>query len=465
MKQAFNILIVDDEKDYCDVLAMILESEGYQVTKCNIPREALSLIQTGKFDLLLSDLIMPEMDGVTLLKEVKKINPDLCFIIMTAYGTIENAVIAMKEGAYSYAIKGADPEELLKEIRDFAKIKGLNDSATEESRRSENEFMLETNNAAFHEILSMASKAAKSDANILILGESGAGKEVLAQYIHGESRRNANQFIATNCYTFTESLLESELFGHEKGAFTGALSNRIGRFEAAHGGTLFLDEIGDIPLPTQSKLLRAIETKTINRIGSNEDIKVDFRLISATNKNLEKEIREGRFREDLYYRLSTIVLEVPPLRERKEDLPAIIHYFLEKTQKSLGISPLNISSDVMTLLLNYRYPGNIRELKNTIERMAVLSDNGQVNVESLSNLIDIVDTVGAEDKTTEGLKDSGMAEGGLSLRSIKREAESKCIANALKKNHHNVSRTAQELGISTRQLFNKITEYGLKASE
>lgn len=470
MKQEFKILIVDDEKDYSDVLALILESEGYQVSKCNIPKNALSLIQNENFDLVLSDLIMPEMDGVTLLKEMKKLDPDLCFIIMTAYGTIENAVTAMKEGAYSYAIKGVDPEELLKEIGDLTKIKKMNESASEGGRQAESEFMLETRNPVFRDLLSMASKAAKSDANILILGESGVGKEVLAQYIHRESRRNNNPFIATNCYTFTESLLESELFGHEKGAFTGALNSRVGRFEAAHGGTLFLDEIGDIPLPTQSKLLRAIETKTINRIGNNEDIKVDFRLISATNKNLEKEIKEGRFREDLYYRLSTIVLEVPPLRERKEDLPAILQYFLEKTQRSLGIPPLNISPVVMNLLLNYSYPGNIRELKNTIERIAVLSDNGQVNIESLSNLIGVADSVDLETskdggQSEDGLSGVGLDGGVVSLRTIKREAESKCIANALKKNNNNVSRTAQELGISTRQLFNKITEYGLKGIE
>ena len=383
---------------------------------------------------------------------------------MTAYGTIENAVTAMKEGAYSYAIKGADPEELLREIKDLTKIKEINESSPEGIRESEREFMLDTKNPVFRELLSMASKAAKSDANILILGESGVGKEVLAQYIHRESRRNNHPFIATNCYTFTESLLESELFGHEKGAFTGALTSRIGRFEAAHGGTLFLDEIGDIPLPTQSKLLRAIETKTINRIGKNEDIKVDFRLISATNKNLEKEIKEGRFREDLYYRLSTIVLNVPPLRERKEDLPAIIHYFLEKTQNSLGIAPLTISADVMELLMGYSYPGNIRELKNTIERMAVLSDNGRVNIESLSSLMASGESDG-QAKTMEDNLEGGLAEGGLSLRSIKKEAESKCIANILKKNNNNVSKTAQELGISTRQLFNKITEYGLKEND
>jgi len=401
-----------------------------------------------------------------LLKEVKKVKPNLRFIIMTAYGTIENAVTAMKEGAYSYTIKGSDPEELLKEIGDLAMLKQAGDAAVGTSEQGAaakcgTEYMLETKNPVFRELLNMAAKAAKSDANILILGESGAGKEVLAQYIHRESKRNANPFIATNCYTFTESLLESELFGHEKGAFTGALSSRIGRFEAASGGTLFLDEIGDIPMPTQSKLLRAIETKTINRIGKNEDIKVDFRLISATNKNLEKEIKEGRFREDLYYRLSTIVLNVPPLRERKEDLPAIIQHFLDKTQHSLGIGPVDIPEEVMALLLGYRYPGNIRELKNTVERMVVLSDEGQVRLESLSNLVNPE----ATDHRTPQMTEDADGESGFSLRSIKREAESKHIANALKRNNNNVSKTAQELGISARQLFNKITEYGLKGNE
>ncbi len=453
MNKEFRILIVDDEPDYCDVIAMVLQSEGYQTQTCYKPKEAVELLKKEKFDLVLSDLIMPEMDGIAFMKEVKQRHPDIYFVIMTAYGTIENAVIAMREGAYTYAIKGNDPEELLKEIDNIRKLKHI--SAQPEKPRgqqTEIECMLNTKNLKFQEVLSIAAKAAKSDANILILGESGVGKELLARYIYEESKRSSNQFLATNCCTFTESLLESELFGHEKGAFTGAVNTRIGRFEAAHGGTLFLDEIGDVPLSTQVKLLRAIETKTINRIGKNDDIKVDFRLISATNKDLELEIKEGRFREDLFYRLSTIIIEVPPLRERKGDIPELIRYFMNGLQKSLGIGEIKIDPEVMELLLAYNYPGNIRELKNIVERMAVLSDNGEVKMKSISNLV----------AKAEIPPQSSVPEDAFSLREIRREAESKYIASILKKNRNNVTQSARELDISTRQLFNKIAEYGLK---
>ena len=259
-------------------------------------------------------------------------------------------------------------------------------------------------------------------------------------------------FFATNCHTFTDSLLESELFGHEKGSFTGAMGTRIGRFEAARAGTLFLDEIGDVPLATQAKLLRAIETKRINRIGSNEEIQVDFRLVSATNKDLEKEIKEGRFREDLFYRLSTIIIQLPPLRQRKEDLPSLIQYFLEKAQTSLGLEKIEMDKEVMDFLLHYNYPGNIRELKNMIERIVVLSDNGKINRDSISNLI----YRGESDNLEE------IFEGNYSLKDIRREVESKFIQKALKKNLFNMTKTAKDLDISTRHLFNKISEYGIK---
>lgn len=454
MNNKFKILIVDDEPDYCDVLAMVLQTEGYQVQECYKPKEAVELIKKEKFDLILSDLIMPEMDGISLMKEVKKKIPDICFIIMTAYGTIENAVTAMKEGAYTYTIKGNDPEELLREIDNIRKLQLTNTSDTPKFASAVNDFMMDSKNAKFQEVLSIAAKAAKSDTNILILGESGVGKEVLARFIYQESKRKENQFLATNCCTFTESLLESELFGHEKGAFTGAVNTRIGRFEAANGGTLFLDEIGDVPLSTQAKLLRAIETKTINRIGKNDDIKVDFRLISATNKSLENEIKESRFREDLFYRLSTIIIEIPPLRERKEDLPDLIRYFMSGVQKSLEIGKLKIDSEVMDLLLGYHYPGNIRELKNIVERMAVLSENGEAKMKSVSNLV-------AKAEPEPELFETDL-EGDYSLRDIRREVESKYIASILKKNRNNITQTAKELDISRRQLFNKITEYGLK---
>ncbi|MDF2656006.1 MAG: zraR1 [Bacillota bacterium] len=452
MNEDLKILVVDDEAAHCDVLAMVLQAEGYRVTQCIRSKEVLELLKSEDFDLIVSDLIMPEMDGITLLKAVKAVRPDIHFIILTAYGTIENAVKAMKQGAFTYVIKGSDPEELLKEIENIKKLSQIQKKETSESNSHSAEYMLNTKSKAFADVLNIAAKAAKSDANILLLGESGSGKEVIAQYIHKGSNRSKNHFHATNCHTFSDSLLESELFGHEKGSFTGAASSRIGRFEAAQAGTLFLDEIGDVPLSTQAKLLRAIETKTINRIGSNTDIKVDFRLISATNKDLEKEIKEGRFREDLFYRLSTIIIQIPPLRQRKEDLPELIRYFLNKVRLSLGIEKITMDDEVSAFLMRYHYPGNIRELKNMIERMAVLSDDGKISTDSISNLV----------YRSESGELEELLEGNRSLKDIRRGVESKYIQNALKKNLFNMTKTAKDLDISTRHLFNKISEYGIK---
>ncbi len=452
MNEELKILVVDDEEAYCDVLAMILQAEGYSVKQCTKSKKVIELLKTEEFDLIISDLIMPELDGVALLKIVKEFRPNIFFIMLTAYGTIENAVNAMKLGAFTYAIKGSDPENLLKEIQHIKKLKGMQRRTDAGENSQWSDYMLDTKNKAFQDVLTVASKAAKSDANILILGESGVGKEVIAQYIHKESNRSKNNFYATNCHTFSDSLLESELFGHEKGSFTGALNTRIGRFEAAKAGTLFLDEIGDVPLTTQAKLLRVIETKRINRIGSNDEIQVDFRLISATNKDFKTEIKEGRSREDLFYRLSTIIIELPPLRKRKEDLPNLIQFFVEKAKQSLGIERIQIDPDVMKFLLNYEYPGNIRELKNMIERLVVLSDNGKINSDSIAGFLSSCDSEELEENF----------EGKSSLKDIRREVESKFIQKALKKNLFNMTKTAKELDISTRHLFNKIAEYGIK---
>lgn len=449
MNKDLKILIVDDEEAYCDVLAMILEAEGYSVKRCTKSKEVIDILKTEDFDLIISDLIMPGMDGVALLKAVKKFRPGICFIIQTAYGTIENAVQAMKQGAFTYVIKGGDPEELLKEIQNIGKLQQIQNKEPEGQIW---DFVMQTKNNAYREVLTLASKAAKSDMNILILGESGAGKDVIAQYIHSESRRSKSSFYATNCHIFSESLLESELFGHEKGSFTGAFSTRIGRFEAARFGTLFLDEIGDVPLSTQAKLLRAIETKKINRIGSNEEIKVDFRLISATNKDLMKEIREGNLREDLFYRLSTIIIQIPPLRHRKEDLPELIRYFTEKAQRTLELESVEFDKGVMDFLLDYSYPGNIRELKNIIERMIVLSDDGRIKTDIMPNILY---------KNDSGDLKS-LFEAHYSLKDLRREIEAKYIENVLKINLFNITKSAKDLDISTRHLFYKISEYGIK---
>jgi DNA-binding NtrC family response regulator len=453
MGREYRILVVDDEPAHCDVLATILTAKGYIVSKSNKPREALGMMETVKYDLVLADLMMPELDGIGLLQIVRKKYSNTNVIIMTAYGTIENAVNAMKLGAYTYIIKGSNPEELLAEIRNLEKLKAFKDEKQiEPPSEGLQDYMLETESEAYRETLEISRKAAKSDANILILGESGSGKEVLAQFIHQESKRRNAPFMDVNCFSLTETLIESELFGHEKGSFTGATNTRVGRFEAAEGGTLFLDEIGDIPLVTQSKLLKAIESKKVMRIGRNDPISIDFRLISATNKDLQQEIRTGAFREDLFYRLSTIIIEVPPLRNRQEDLDKLIQYFIRKSESVMAIKIREIDPAVMEFLHHYDYPGNIRELKNMIERLVVLSEDGIIKKSGLMRTKEI----------GFANSDETFFQGDRPLRDIRSEFESKYISMLLKKNNHNVSKTAEILGISRRQLFNKITEYGLK---
>ncbi len=453
INKQFKILIVDDEPDYCEVLDTILSAKGYTTKKSSKPKEVVNLLGEEDFDLVLSDLIMPEMDGITLLKAIKKKQPKTYVIIMTAYGTIENAVNAMKLGAYNYVIKGSKPEDLLNEIENIKKLRAFDDEENLlKGNMGDSDYMMDSANPEYKNIIEISRKSAQSDANVLILGESGSGKEVIAEFIHKESKRRNNPFMDINCYALSDSLIESELFGHEKGAFTGAASTRIGRFEAANGGTLFLDEIGDIPLSTQSKLLKAIESKKILRVGRNQPIPVDFRLISATNKDLNLEIKEGRFREDLFYRLSTIVIEVPPLRERREDLGKLIDYFIKKSETVMNMKITDIDKSVMNFLYHYDYPGNVRELKNIIERLVVLSDNGEIRESGLMKTKVIPET--------EELKAFFKAD--RPLRDIRSDFEAKYIENLLEKNNHNVGKTAEILGISRRQLFNKILEYGLK---
>ncbi len=449
-KRGLKILVVDDEPDYCNVMKVILTAKGH-LTDCTVSGAgALELMSQSSYDLVITDLMMPEMDGRQLLQEIKTQYPGTEVIMLTAYGSIENAVEAMRDGAYSYVTKGGNPEELIREV---GKLQGMLNLKLENQLLKEKVYemdaMLESNNPAFQGTLSISKKAAASDANILILGESGTGKEIIARYIHQNSARNTRQFMDLNCHAIAETVLESELFGHEKGAFTGAINKRIGRIEAADQGTLFLDEIGDIPLSMQAKLLKTIENKKLYRMGGNEEIEVDFRLVTATNKDLEKEIEEGRFREDFYYRISTITIEIPPLRKRKEDLTLLIDYFFKKSQKEMKKVIRHIDSEVNDFLLGYSYPGNVRELKNIVERLVVLSEDGIVDKDSLP-------VPGKEVKRKNViLPDKG-------LRDIRREAEKEYIQNMLLKNAHNMTKTAEMLGITRRQLFNKIAEYHLE---
>lgn len=449
--QSFKILIVDDEQEYRETLTLILQSNGYKTEAVSSGYEALEKLKHENFHLVLSDFIMSGMNGIELLEAVKRDYSDTEIIIFTGYGSVKNAVDAMKKGAFSYFIKSHDPEELLMGIEKLIKLMDLEHRNSALLTDQINpQFMLNTSSSEkFQKALDIARKASTSNANILILGESGVGKEVFSRYIHRYSDRSEKPFIAVNCHAFSETLLESELFGHEKGAFTGALERRVGRFEAAHDGSLFLDEIGDTSFDTQVKLLRTIENRKIERIGSNQSIDVNFRLICATNRDIYQMVKDNTFREDLFYRISTITVEIPPLRERKEDLPELVDFFFKKIENELKKDIKLIEPDVMRFLLNYHYPGNVRELKNIVERLVVLSDHGVVRAEDIPDIR----------LPRNGIQNSDEIK---TLKEFRSKAESDYIQEVLKNCNYNMTETAKKLDISRRQLFNKLTEYGLR---
>lgn len=456
-KVNFSILVVDDEKDYCDVLKMILAGKGYKVDTCENGAIALEKLKQEYFDLVVTDLMMPVMDGLTLLEEIKKNYDETEVIMLTAHGTIERAVDAMKAGAWTYVTKGHDPEELFMEIRKIRDTKKMRIDNAVLKEKTSSTFMLDSKNQRYQQMLALAERAAQSDSNILILGESGSGKEVLASFIHQKSKRNDQNFMDLNCQALSDSILESELFGHEKGSFTGADKRRIGLFEASNGGTLFLDEIGGISVHLQAKLLKAIENRQIYRLGSSVPINVDFRLITATNHNLREDMAEKSFRDDLFYRISTIVLELPPLRERPEDIPLFIDYFFEKYQQTMKKKIIDIQPEVMERLIHYSYPGNVRELKNIIERLVVLSENGEVRVEYLPS-----DLMGENQEGIDTKLSLSQINETISLKKYRSKVEKQYITSLLERYPKDLNKVAEILEISRRQLFNKLVEYELR---
>lgn len=445
-KENFKLLIVDDDADYTNVLKRILSADRYTIQTANSGEDAIFKLQLSHYDLVLTDLMMGGMNGIELLEFVKKQSQHTDVILITGYGTVENAVEAMRKGAHSYFIKGNDPEELLLTIEKIVENTRLRKRHTALVKSLDTQrVILTSKNKKFQEVIELAKKAAFSNASILLLGESGVGKEIFARFVHQQSPRTEEAFIAVNCHAFQETMLESELFGHRKGSFTGAHEDRIGRFEASDKGTLFLDEIADTPMNTQTKLLRSIENKTIERIGSNEEIYCDFRLISATNKSIDTLIQEEKFREDFYYRISTIIIEIPPLRERKEDIPQLMTQFIHQLFSEMKMPYKGMDQEVYDMLLAYDYPGNVRELKNIIERLAVLSTNGWISKNGLS------------------LNKRKTMPRNITLKDYRARMEKEFIQDALQENAYNMTATAEQLGISRRQLFNKVTEYNLRS--
>ncbi|MDI9494539.1 MAG: sigma-54 dependent transcriptional regulator [Bacillota bacterium] len=452
-KTGYKILIVDDEIEYQSVLRFILSDLGYSVAGCSNGAEALDYLDNNVVDLVLTDLKMPVMDGVELIKRIKEKHPTVDIIVMTAFGSIESAVDSIKYGAMDYFTKSSEMDELVIKVERFAKIHRLERKSEVLLRNQYNEdIFMESNNEDYLNVLEMCKRVADTDINILILGESGVGKEVVANYIHRLSKRKKEPFVALNCQIFPEGVIDSELFGHEKGSFTGASETRIGKFEQANFGTLFLDEIGDLPITTQGKLLRAIESKRIERLGSNKSIDLDVRFISATNKDLSKKIAEGQFREDLLYRINTLTVTLPPLRERREDLESFINFFIKKFEVEQKKKITKIDNEVMDFLLGYDYPGNVRELKNIMERMIALSKDGHIT------MYELLMPVEKNGKLLDLYKKR-------SLKEARSDFERNYIVEALRRNNVNVAKAAAELQISARQLWNKINEYAIDLNE
>ena len=450
MNQYLRILIVDDEADCRETYKMLLENKEYAAAAAGSAEEALQLLQQEFYNIILSDIIMPGMNGLTFLQEVKKRYADRIEVIMTTgYGSIETAVEAMKLGAFSYFVKSHNPDELLMEIEKAAVRLEMTNMRSIQYENSE-KFLLKSENPAMQKVWEMVDLVAGTSANVLITGESGTGKEIVAEEIHRRSARREKPFIAINCQQYPHELIESELFGHEKGAFTGAVSRRIGKLEQAAGGTVFLDEIGELSLDVQVMLLRVLEKKEIERIGSGMLIPVDFRLVTATNRPLDEMVLEKTFRQDFLYRINTIEIKLPPLRERREDIPAFIRFFIGKYEKETGKRIHKVENAARDWLLRQEYSGNIRELKNIIERMIILSgDSGVLSLEENTS----------KELLSNNLPEAGReAETEMSYKEAKAIFDRQFILNTLQTTNGNITRAADKIGLSRRQLFNKIVE-------
>ncbi len=449
------ILIVDDEDSMRHMLTLILKREGYEARAVGRGSEALALLEGEPFDFILSDVIMPEMGGLELLRALKEKKVEATIIMMSAYGNLDTAVEAMKLGAYDYVSKPFKPDEILLTLRKAEEREHL---------RRENQLLRQAvsrdfgfaniigKSAKMIQIFETIKKISDYKASVLILGESGTGKEMVAKAIHFNSPRSQGPFVAVNCGAIPETLLESELFGFEKGAFTDAKKEKRGNFEMAHGGTLFLDEIGEMSLAAQVKILRALQEGEVKRLGGEKVIKVDVRIIAATIRDLSKAVLESKFREDLFYRLNVLPLQLPPLRERKEDVPLLVEHFILKFNQAHSLNIDGLSEQSMALLLEYAWPGNVREMENAIERAMILSQDHKIQPEGLPPEI----RNGAHPPRDYLLSDE------LSVKKATRILEADLIRRALKKTGGNRSQASRILEISHPALLSKIREYGIE---
>jgi len=444
MEKKISILIVDDEESVRESLTLWFTEDGYRVDCAENAKQALSILESDVFDIILTDLKMPGMDGLELLQRIKTLNKDSIIIVMTAFATVDTAVRALKEGAFDYVTKPFDPDDLSHLIRNASKQVALaheNETLKKRVDSLESVEDLIGKSEAIKKVLNEVESVAPTNSSVIITGESGTGKELVARAIHANSLRKFYPLVSVHCGALTESLLESELFGHEKGAFTGALYNRKGRFEMADSGTIFLDEIATISQKMQVELLRVLESKKFMRVGGNKEMSSDFRVICATNRDLKSMVEKGIFREDLYYRLNVMNIHVPPLRERVEDIPLLVDYFITKYCTSMNKPLITIEPAALKRIMGYQFPGNIRELENMIERAIVVGSGKKIMLKDLPFGKDTIDS------NVESLDDF----------------EKAFILQILNKYSWNISRTAHALKVDRVTLYNKIKKYGLKA--
>ncbi len=445
-----SILIVDDEKAIQTSLRGVLEDEGYRVAAVGTGSEALGRLAEEVPDLVLLDIWMPGMDGLEVLAEIKRLRPDLAVVLISGHGTIETAVKATKLGAYDFIEKPLSLEKTLLAVARAVEHSRLERENRELRQQVERHYQIVGDSPAVRELRRQIAVAAPTTGRVLIYGENGVGKELVARAIHTLSARREGPFVEVNCAAIPEELIESELFGHEKGAFTGALARRKGKFELAHGGTLFLDEIGDMSLKTQSKVLRVLEEQAFERVGGKDTLQVDVRVIAASNQNVQDRIQQGRFRDDLFYRLNVIPIEVPPLRERKEDIPLLVQHFIAVFSAENGKRPKTVSAEALPYFLAYDWPGNVRELRNMVERLVIMTSHDVIGPEELPPPL--------RPKEAARLEETSKAK---TLREAREAFERAYILAELRANGWHMTRTAERLGIERSHLYRKLKAYGI----
>ena len=444
------ILVVDDEKSVRDSLKMVLEFESYEVLFAENGQEALRHMTTASIDLILLDVKMAGMDGLEVLQRVRQKRSELPVIMISGHGTIETAVEATKLGAFDFLAKPLDRDKLLVTVRNALQQAKLSEEYRQLRESVEGKWQILGESPKIKEILAVIERVAPTDVRVLITGENGSGKELVARALQRYSKRSSKPFVEVNCAAIPSELIESELFGHEKGSFTGATAQRIGKFEQADGGTLFLDEIGDMSFRAQAKVLRALEEGTIERVGGNKLISVDVRVIAATNKNLEEEIKKGNFRDDLYHRLRVIPIHVPPIRERREDIPILITSFIDDVCTRNGMARKTVTDEALKRLSSLEWRGNVREVRNTVERLVILSPGTTIDVSLLE-----VGVPGGHGEFEEILGQGG------TFQEFKERAEAAFVRRQLEQHKWNISKTAEALDIQRSHLYTKMKRYGL----